>query len=1029
MSAKNRQGIKKSRFARNLSMLLAAGLSYYGGVFGLPHITLKPVHPVASSRLSTLPYPTMYTHPYPKPDHAPRLFLAGLLLSLALLASPGFAQLAGSSPPAADQKGQGTDNRDPAVASAQVADEVVELSPFVVTTTGDRGYQAQSTLGGSRMKTDLKDVAAPTTAFTQQFFEDLAITNTDDLARYMLSTELDYSEEGGQSQNLLKDQSTRALRMRGLPGGTVSVNFFKSDFPTDTFSTDRIDQSRGPNSVLFGIGSPGGIVNVMSKRAFLKKSSGSVTLQGRSEGGFRQEADYNQAIGERFAIRAAALNEERGSWRNYEFSESERYYLTGKWRVGQKTEFNFDLEKAAITKQVKRTITAFDGYTLWKAAGSNVGAASTALQISRLGGNATAPYFILDTASGNVSNWVNKTRSTLRTAIDGENVPFTDFTLLPKETSVYGPGFDMDTDYTRAGAYLTHSFTPDLNLEIAGMRTGSKFSTWDPQTASTRAIYADTNPTLPSGAANPNVGKTYLEGLPQVTLSDQRSDSIRAVLSYTKDLGKWGKHTLAGVYQYDFAKADIRVLREQIISSNAPNLTSAVNNANRIFRRNYVDLNGPSESIVMAPFNQQVLGTFKETVSGNTYTTALVPFNANTQLNSFDESGLIGMLRSSFWRDRIKTIFGASRNERNDYQSTQVLTPLAGFASGIPAPVRSHVPNVVVAKSVSFSGVLQVTDWMGLTYSQAANSGLPNFSGRLNTVSSDTASFSRPPIPRGKSKDVGFKLDLLQKRLFVTASYFQTTAERDFDFGNINSAINPIWDAMALAGKVPSGTSSMSTGKTFDSYTQGYEVEITANPSEHWRMFLNYSNSRTTRTNIGQEDMAYIAYWRPTWQTNSALLLANGQGTIATQLVALDNTTFTNFTLADGKVTLGQMQHKFNFVSNYEFSSGVLNGLTVGGGVRYTSAPVIGYSATGTPDNVQRVVSKGSDQVFVDLSAGYRRKIHVLGKPVTWTLTTNINNVLNNDAFIRVTTARDGTLTLYRFNPPLEWIIASKFSF
>ena len=71
-------------------------------------------------------------------------------------------------------------------------------------------------------------------------------------------------------------------------------------------------------------------------------------MQVRTEGGLRVKADYNQAIGDRMAIRVAAVNEHRGSWRNYEFNDSERYYITGKWRVGQKTEFNFDPKKAAI---------------------------------------------------------------------------------------------------------------------------------------------------------------------------------------------------------------------------------------------------------------------------------------------------------------------------------------------------------------------------------------------------------------------------------------------------------------------------------------------------------------------------------------------------------------------------------------------------------------------------------------------------------------------------------------------------------
>ena len=949
----------------------------------------------------------------------PRLCRLTLLLSLPWPGAIACAQaVANSASPASP-------TNDPKEA---IAAEVVTLTPFTVTSTQDRGYQAQSTLGGSRLRTNLKDVAAPTSAFTAEFLNDVGITNTDDLARYMLSTEYDFGENSAPGQNFLASSSTRSLRMRGLPGGTVAVNFFKSDFPADTFSTERIDQARGPNSILFGIGSPGGLINVTNKRALLGKNAASVAVQGRSEGGLREEADYNQAIGDRISLRVTAMKEQRGSWRNYEFSDSERAYLTGKWRVSPKTEFNFDLEKADLNKRTVRSITAYDAYTRWAAAGRNVGAINAAQQISGVAANNT-PYLVLDTASGVLTNWVNKTRSTLWTAIDGENVPVSDFKLLPKETSVYGPGFGLDTNYARLGAYLTHAFTPDLNLEIAGMRTDSHTFNSDSQTATTRAIVVDTNPTLPSGAVNPNVGKTYVEGLPQIGFGDTRSDSVRTVLSYARDFGRWGKHTLAGVYQYDFTKLSQIVVREQIISPNAPTLTSAVNNNNRIFRRTYVDLAGPSRSIVMAPYNRQALGTITETISGRSYTTALVPFNVNGILNSFDSQTMIGMLQSSFWNNRIKTIMGTSRDDRNDYASTSVLMPVAGFASGIPTPVRSQTPFNTVATSVSFSGVLQATEWLGLTYSQAGNSGLPSFGGRLNVPSSDVAGFSRPPTPKGKSQDIGFKLDLFKNRLFVTAQYFQTSAERDFDFGNIASSINPIWSALALAGKVPSGTVQSGTGRTFDNRTQGYEVELTANPTAQWRVFLNYSQSKSAQTNIGQEDLAYIAFWRPTWEANAALPLSTGAGTIATQLAALDVRTFTDFTLAQGRPALGQMEHKLNFVSNYEFAQGALKGITVGGGVRYTGRPINGYRATGTPGAIVSTVSAGSEQVFLDLNAAYRRKLQLMGKSVAWSLQTNINNALNNDAFIRINTARDGVLTAYRFNPPLEWMITTKFSF
>jgi hypothetical protein len=48
---------------------------------------------------------------------------------------------------------------------------------------------------------------------------------------------------------------------------------------------------------------------------------------------------------------------------------------------------------------------------------------------------------------------------------------------------------------------------------------------------------------------------------------------------------------------------------------------------------------------------------------------------------------------------------------------------------------------------------------------------------------------------------------------------------------------------------------------------------------------------------------------------------------------------------------------------------------------------------------------------------------------VNWSLQTNLNNVLNNDAFVRIQQSSDGTLVNYRFNPPMEWIVTSRFSF
>src|SRR5690606_14709398 len=63
----------------------------------------------------------------------------------------------------------------PATSGAEPADsEVVTLSPFVVDAAENEGYRATSTLAGSRIKTELRDVASPITVVTKEYLNDIA---------------------------------------------------------------------------------------------------------------------------------------------------------------------------------------------------------------------------------------------------------------------------------------------------------------------------------------------------------------------------------------------------------------------------------------------------------------------------------------------------------------------------------------------------------------------------------------------------------------------------------------------------------------------------------------------------------------------------------------------------------------------------------------------------------------------------------------------------------------------------------------
>lgn len=162
----------------------------------------------------------------------------------------------------------------------------------------------------------------------------------------------------------------------------------------------------------------------------------------------------------------------------------------------------------------------------------------------------------------------------------------------------------------------------------------------------------------------------------------------------------------------------------------------------------------------------------------------------------------------------------------------------------------------------------------------------------------------------------------------------------------------------------------------------------------------------------------------------ASLPFTGGIGTVADQVAVVDNGLLANYILADGKEPLGQMKDKMTARTTYDFTEGALKGYSVGGGVRYQSAPVVGYFST--QDSAGKRVNqvyRGAEQIFVDFNVAYRRKIYLGGQSILWSLQLNINNVFNNDAFQRLRVSQANEVLLYRFNPPMEWILTSKFSF
>jgi hypothetical protein len=243
-----------------------------------------------------------------------------------LVASLAFSQIALAQPsrPAAD----------PAL-SAAAKEQVVELSPFQVSTDAFHGYTASQTLAGSRLKMNVDEVGSSIQILTPEFMRDVGATGINDLFLYATSTESsglngnfsDFSP-GTTTTN---DESTRvnpqgSQRVRGLAPADLTRNYFLSLIPTDRFNTELVEINRGANAILFGLGSPAGIANTQLAPAKFKNAH-EVRLAVDQEGSFRKEASFNQVVVPRkLAVRFAALQDDKKYYQHPAFEDDHRQY-------------------------------------------------------------------------------------------------------------------------------------------------------------------------------------------------------------------------------------------------------------------------------------------------------------------------------------------------------------------------------------------------------------------------------------------------------------------------------------------------------------------------------------------------------------------------------------------------------------------------------------------------------------------------------------------------------------------------------
>ncbi len=204
------------------------------------------------------------------------------------------------------------------IAAPTLEEKTIELTPFQVNSSRDQGYQAYSTMSGTRLNTRLEDVAASISVVTKQQLEDTASLDINDIFRYELGTEgihqwTSFTVDRGNVTDDVASNPNGATRMRGLTAANVAINGFTSGIPVDSYNAESIEISRGPNSTLFGLGATGGGVNVNTARANATRDVTTLKTRIDSYDGYRGSFDLNRVlVKDKLAVRLLGLYDERG---------------------------------------------------------------------------------------------------------------------------------------------------------------------------------------------------------------------------------------------------------------------------------------------------------------------------------------------------------------------------------------------------------------------------------------------------------------------------------------------------------------------------------------------------------------------------------------------------------------------------------------------------------------------------------------------------------------------------------------------
>jgi catecholate siderophore receptor len=212
--------------------------------------------------------------------------------------------------------------------------EVETLGPVTVTGTEARNtMERQPSL--DRLPSSIQDTPQGISVVPQELIEEKNITTLREAVRNVPGISINAGEGGAQGDT---------LTIRGFSArGDLFVDGARDpgQYNRDTFNIDSIEVLKGPSSLLFGRGSTGGVINMVTKAPTLERFNSAEISLGNGPF-YRGTADINLPVGPTSAIRLNVMGQDSDTV-GRDLVEQKRWGVAPSIGIGLGTDTQFTL--------------------------------------------------------------------------------------------------------------------------------------------------------------------------------------------------------------------------------------------------------------------------------------------------------------------------------------------------------------------------------------------------------------------------------------------------------------------------------------------------------------------------------------------------------------------------------------------------------------------------------------------------------------------------------------------------------------